>query len=218
MLARRWFSLSGVVPLAFFLLEHVWLNASAMRGQSAYVARTLALSRVPFLGVVELALVALPLAYHSGYGLWIMRAGIPRDAAPYGRRLSIANRSAAVVALAFIAWHLWEYRIPALRGALSPLSFYGLLAWRLSSVWYGLPLRAMLYVLGIAATAFHFAVSTWGWGVTSSLFVTDAQKKRAAWGLAVIGSLVCLVAAATVIPLATGMQSEPTLPVPPCGS
>jgi succinate dehydrogenase/fumarate reductase cytochrome b subunit len=160
-ISKRLFSLSGVVPLAFFLLEHTWVNASAMRGQSAYLAKLDSLARVPLLGVLEVALVLVPLAYHAFYGLWMMRQGIPSGAPPHGlRALTIANRGAAVLALVFIVWHFVEYRLPSLRGALSPQAFYGLLVWRLSSSWHGFPGRAMLYMIGLFATTFHFGVST----------------------------------------------------------
>jgi succinate dehydrogenase/fumarate reductase cytochrome b subunit (b558 family) len=216
-LARRLFSLSGVVPLGFFLLEHTWVNASALRGQTAYVANVEALARIPLLGIVEVALVFIPLAYHAAYGLWMMREGIPSGAPPHGMRaLSIANRCAATLALAFIVWHLFEYRVPSLRGVLSPEGFYSLLVWRLSSVWHGFPTRAMIYMVGIMATAFHFVVSGWSWAIASGLLSTRPQRVRAAWTAAVLGSVIVVTAASTVISLSTGVGFTPPAADAPC--
>lgn len=215
--ARRWFSLTGVIPLGFFLLEHVWMSAAALRGQSAYVAAVESLTHVPLLGVLELLLVILPLLYHAAYGLWTLRKGLAHEPGPLGRTLAITNRSAAVVTLLFIAWHVVEYRLPLLRGTLAPVSLYDRLVYRMSSIWHAFPVRAFAYLVGILATAFHFAASTWSWTVSSELVSTGLEKRRAAWGLGVIASLVFVTAAATVVSLATGWQLEPKLVVPPCG-
>lgn len=207
-LAKKLFSLAGIVPLAFFLIEHTWANASALNGQDAYVATALGLEHIPLLGVLEVALVFAPLAYHALYGLWMMRAGLPESAPPYGRRLAITNRVAAVAALAFIVWHFWEIRVQAWRG-LDPQAFYATLVWRLSSTWHGFPVRAVLYLLGITATVGHLAISAWGYGTTAGYFTTKRQKRRAAYACAAIGALLFVVSTSTVVSLATGLEFTP---------
>jgi succinate dehydrogenase/fumarate reductase cytochrome b subunit (b558 family) len=214
-IGRRLFSLSGVVPLGFFLLAHVWANASALRGQEAYVRTVDALVHVPLLVVLEIALVFLPLAYHAVYGVWLMRTGV--GDAPYGKRLAVTDRVAAVAALAFIVWHVYEYRFRAWRGGLDPHAFYATLAWRLSSTWHGFPVRAVLYLFGLTATVFHFAFGAFRFGVTSGFLATRRQKRRAAWGALVVGSLLFVVSSATVVSLATGLEfSSPPESSTPC--
>lgn len=214
-IGRRLMSLSGVVPLGFFLLAHTWANASALRGQDAYVRTVDALEHVPLIVVVEIALVWVPLAYHVIYGLWMMRAGIT-EPSPYSRRLAITNRVAAVVALAFIVWHVWEYRVAAARG-LDPRAFYATLAWRLSSTWHAFPVRAVLYLFGLAATVFHFALGAWSYGVTSGFLASKREKRRAAIGAIALGSLLFVFSSATVVSLATGLELESTPePSAPC--
>ena len=189
------------------------MNASALRGQLAYTEKMEALARVRLLGVLEVLLVWLPLGFHVVYGLAVvMREPIKTATLP--RTWALASRGASVVALAFIAWHVVEYRTP--HGALGPQGLYGMLVWRLSSVWHGFPVRATLYLLGILATSFHFAAGAWSFGVSSALLVTDAQKKRGAVWLGAVGSIVFLLAAATVVSLATGVQLEATIDAPPC--
>src|SRR5580765_2383482 len=141
-MGRKLFSLSGVLPLAFFLVEHIWANASALRGQDAYVSTIDSLARIPLLPLVEILLVFVPLTYHALYGLYMMREPV-KDEPPYGRTLALANRMAAIPAFAFIAWHFWETRVQAWRG-LDPHAFYATLVWRLSSTWHGFPVRAVL--------------------------------------------------------------------------
>ena len=127
---------------------------------------------------------------------------------PYGRRLATTNRVAAMAAFVFIAWHFWEIRVQAWRG-LDPSAFYATLAWRLSSTWHGFPVRAVLYILGVAATVSHLAISAWGYGVTSGFFATKRQKRRAGYACAGIGALLFVVATSTVVSLATGLEFSP---------
>ena len=214
---RRLFSLSAVVPLGFFLLEHTWQNALAMRGQAAYASKAEAFAGIPLLFVLEIALVFAPLGYHAIYGLMMMREGIPSDSPYKPRSLAIANRGAALVALAFIVWHVWEYRVQAWRHGVAPSALYTMLVWQLSATWHGIPARAALYLAGVLATTFHFAVSGWGYGVTSGVFATPLQRKRAAYGCLMVGSLLFVVSAGTVISLATGVQlSESETTDTPC--
>ncbi|HEY1960433.1 MAG TPA: succinate dehydrogenase [Polyangiaceae bacterium] len=203
-IGKRLFSFSGVIPLGFFLLAHTWANASALRGQEAYVHTVDALTHLPLLVVLEILLVWIPLAYHAIYGLWLLRTALPAQA-PYSRRLAVTNRVSAIVALAFIVWHVWAYRVAAARG-LDPHAFYATLAWHLSSTWHAFPVRAVLYLVGLAATIFHFALGAWGYGVTSGFLATKREKRRAAFGALALGTLLFVVSSATVVSLATGLE------------
>jgi succinate dehydrogenase/fumarate reductase cytochrome b subunit (b558 family) len=203
-MGRKLFSLSGVLPLAFFLVEHIWANASALRGQDAYVATIDSLARIPLLPLVELVLVFVPLVYHAFYGLYLMRENV-KDEPPYGRTLALANRIAAITAFAFITWHFWETRVQAWRG-LDPHAFYATLVWRLSSTWHGFPWRAVLYLLGVTASVAHLAISAWAYGITARWF----KPRRGAWACGTIGALLFLTSAATVVSLATGMEFTST--------
>jgi succinate dehydrogenase / fumarate reductase cytochrome b subunit len=216
-IARRVFSLSGVVPLGFFLVLHVWASASALRGQDAYVARVESLGRVPLAGVLEVAFVLLPLAFHAVYGVWFMRQPVvPRPEPLASRALAITDRVAAGLALVFIVWHFVEYRWPVLRGTTSARESYTLLVWRLSSTWHGFPARAMFMLLGALATVFHFVVGMFCWCVRTGLLVTRTQKVRAAWVFLSGGAVLFLVATSTVVSLATGMELASPPPSVPC--
>ena len=216
-IGRKLFSLSGALPLAFFLVEHTWANASALRGQDAYVATVDSLARIPLLPVVEVLLVFVPLAYHALYGVWMMRTPVA-DEPPYGRRLALTNRIAAIAAFAFIVWHFWETRVQAWRG-LDPHAFYATLAWRLSTTWHGFPVRAVLYLLGVTSAVAHLAISAWGFGINAGYFTTKLQKKRGAYACIGIGTLLFITSASTVISLATGLEfsgaAKPTAPCTP---
>jgi len=215
-LGKRLFSLSGIVPLGFFLVVHTWTNASAMRGQDAYVATVGSLARVPLLPLVEVLMVFLPLAFHAAYGTWMIATRAPMDASPLGPTLAKANRVSAALALVFVAWHVYETRVHAWRAGIAPDAFYSTLAWRLSSVSYGFPSRAAGYLLGVTATIAHLALGAYAYGVSSGWFPKADQKKRAAWGIGALGVLLFVTQVSTVISLATGSHFASASKTPEC--
>jgi succinate dehydrogenase/fumarate reductase cytochrome b subunit (b558 family) len=217
-LSRRLFSLSGILPLGFFLLEHTWANASALRGQDAYVATATSLARIPLLPIVEVLLVFAPLAFHAAYGAWMIasRASLSSAPSPLGASLARTSRVCAAIALVFIAWHFWETRVHAWRAGVAPEAFYATLAWRLSSVSHGFPTRAVLYLVGVTATVAHFALGAYAYGVTSGWFPKADQKKRAAWGIGAIGVMLFVASVSTVISLATGSHFTSAGKTPEC--
>jgi succinate dehydrogenase / fumarate reductase cytochrome b subunit len=115
---RRIHSLCGVVPLGFFLLEHLAVNATVLAGPSAYRRAVETLDRTPFLPVLELGLIALPLVIHSVIGVLLATeldaAGRP-DVTE--RRVAI-QRATGVLLLPYLIYHVWATRLSpeALKG------------------------------------------------------------------------------------------------------
>src|SRR6266542_2027857 len=68
---KRLHSLTGMIPLGAFLIEHLAVNAFALAGPPAFRHATGTLDRIPFLTALELALIAAPLAVHSVLGVLI---------------------------------------------------------------------------------------------------------------------------------------------------
>ena len=68
-LLRRLHSLSGVVPIGAFLLEHFISNAEAFKGPIAYGKQVEFLNSLPFVFLLELFFIWIPIAYHGLYGL-----------------------------------------------------------------------------------------------------------------------------------------------------
>jgi len=74
-LLRRLHSLSGIVPVGFFLIEHFVSNAFATRGPEAYRKQVELLSGFPFVFFLELFAIWLPIAFHALYGFYIWYRG-----------------------------------------------------------------------------------------------------------------------------------------------
>ena len=70
-LLRRLHSLSGIIPIGAFLLEHFISNSEAMKGAVAYNEQVKFLTGLPFVAVLEWGFIFLPLLYHALYGFYI---------------------------------------------------------------------------------------------------------------------------------------------------
>ena len=222
-LLRKLHSLSGVVPVGAFLVEHLWTNASALRGQQSFDDAVDHIQQIPALPLVELVTIVLPLLFHAGYGVVLLRESKPNVAEyPLGKNwLYVAQRITGVVTLAFVLWHLWEIRVQKWLFGLSSHGFFPLLTSHLSGTWLGVPWLALVYTLGVAAAVFHFANGLWGFAASWGLVTTRASMARVRIAGAALGVLLLLLGESTVLYFATGTTpfGEPTTTQPaPCGS
>src|ERR1700720_4058341 len=72
---RRLHSLTGIVPIGLFLIEHFVSNAFATKGPGAYTQQVEFLGSFPFVAGLELFGIWLPILYHSIYGFYIWGRG-----------------------------------------------------------------------------------------------------------------------------------------------
>jgi len=205
--ARKLFSLSGLVPVGAFVVLHVWTYAQALGGRGALEAAT---GKPASLGlVVEVFLIWVPLMYHAAYGLKVTAGGRPNLVSyPYPRNWSyFLGRLTGIVSLVFIVYHVSEYRLPLATGALLQDDIFPRLCASLSSTSAaGVPFVALMYLVGVAATSYHLAQGLSGfcfsWGVT----VTRRAQRLASAFAGIVGLAVFWLGASTVLYFATGAR------------
>jgi succinate dehydrogenase / fumarate reductase cytochrome b subunit len=192
---QRLHGLAGVYGLGVFLVGHLAVQASALGGASRYAA-TLGAIR-PWMSAIVDLFVLSALAVHVTLGARLLRSA-PPDARieRYGdHRLWVAQRMSAGVVLVFLVVHLAELRLQRLFFGVDASAMHTVLAARLSSTWAGVPWRALVYVIGVGAAAFHFQ---------SGLSAAIARGRRAVTiGL---GILLFVVGTVTVVGVATGTR------------
>src|SRR5579864_3163419 len=66
---RRLHSLSGIVPVGAFLVEHFISNAFATNGVDAYTAQVKFLTGLPFAKLLEVFGIYIPILFHGLYGI-----------------------------------------------------------------------------------------------------------------------------------------------------
>ncbi|HEY7573951.1 MAG TPA: hypothetical protein VIB08_02220 [Thermoanaerobaculia bacterium] len=183
---RRIHSLTGVVPLAAFLAFHLYVNSWAPQGAEAYNAAVRRLQQIPLLGLVEIACLLLPLAFHGLAGLFVI-ATVPvarEHPTRAGRRLAVGQRVTGVVLFGFILFHLWTARLVQLEDHES-LDLFHLMQSALANPW----IRA-LYFGGVVAATAHLGTGLYTFAGTWNLARTP--RARAAVAIVALGAFVTL--------------------------
>lgn len=165
---RRLHSLSGIVPIGFFLLEHFVSNAFATNGPVPYGDQVKFLTGIPFVEWVEAIFIWIPIAYHGFYGLYIWWRG-EANVTYYpwsGNWLYSAQRYTGILAFLYIGWHTYTMRF-------SGLHLIGNASMAFAKVQAEMqhPYAVAFYVVGIIAASWHFSYGIWlfcaKWGITA---------------------------------------------------
>lgn len=170
---RKLHQLSGIVPLGIFLLEHFYTNSKAMLGAEAFNQAVGDLQSIPYILLIEVFGIFIPLAYHALYGLVITIEWRPNNIAyPYPRNWFYSiQRITGIFLFFFILFHVLNFRFGLLPG-LNTVSVAHRpdLAFDIVSREFQMAPIFVLYVLGITATVWHLANGIWlflvDWGIT----------------------------------------------------
>lgn len=164
---RRLHSLLGVIPVGFFLLEHLYTNWHATKGAKAFIEQVESIWSLPFLLLLEIFFIFLPLLYHAIYGLYVAMQA-KNNVGNFGtfrNYMFMLQRITGVITLVFVAWHVWETRIQLAIYHFTPAE----LALHTAQLMKN-PVTLTLYVIGVIAAVFHFSNGMWSflvhWGVT----------------------------------------------------
>ena len=185
-LLRRLHSLTGIIPVGAFLLEHFLSNAFATKGPEAYTKQVELLTSFPFVVGLELFGIWLPILYHALYGFYIWYRG-DSNVAEYpwsGNWLYTSQRWTGAIAFIYIVYHTWHLRFTGIHLQSHPAAAFGKVQMELQS-----PLMVAFYVIGIVAACWHFSYGIWlfcaKWGITVG---TTARRRfgYACFALAVV--------------------------------
>jgi succinate dehydrogenase / fumarate reductase, cytochrome b subunit len=165
---RRLHSLSGIVPVGAFLVEHFISNAFATNGPQAYGDQVKFLTGLPFTIWLEIFGIYIPILYHALYGIYIWWRGESnvKDYPFAGNWMFTAQRYTGIVALAYMAWHTYTMRFTGVHlfGGGYIYSYYKVHHELLAAS------NVAFYVVGIIAASWHFAYGIWlfaaKWGLT----------------------------------------------------
>ena len=106
-------SLSGILPIGLFMVQHLIANSYALRGEGAYNTVVKVFGYLPFVAVLEITVIYLPILYHSIYGFYIAAYGQSNVGAySYGRNwLYFLQRVSGVIAFFYIGFHIYNTSI-----------------------------------------------------------------------------------------------------------
>jgi succinate dehydrogenase cytochrome b subunit len=178
-LLRKLHSLSGIVPIGAFLVEHLVSNFEALKGPAAYAAQVKFLNGLPFVRVLEWAFIFLPLLYHGLYGVYIAVRG-KSNVIYYpwsGNWMYQIQRWTGYIAFLYIVQHVWRQRFTGVMLPEHPGAAFHKVQVELSNPW-----MLAVYAIAIVATCWHFSYGVWlfaaKWGITPGV------KSRKRFGIA----------------------------------
>ncbi|MCZ8516818.1 succinate dehydrogenase cytochrome b558 subunit [Paenibacillus filicis] len=165
--SRKLHSLLGVIPVGFFLIEHLLTNYKAFSGgHGAFLDQVYWLHELPLVLFLEIFGIWLPLAYHAIYGLYVAYTA-RNNVSNYGyfrNQMFFLQRVTGVLTFLFVAWHFFQTRLQVALGL-----EVGEVGIRMHDIATN-PVYFVLYCIGIVSAVFHFSNGMWSflvsWGIT----------------------------------------------------
>ena len=186
-LLRKLHSLSGIVPIGAFLIEHLLSNFEALKGPVAYGAQVKFLNSLPLVRVLEWAFIFLPLAFHALYGVYIALRG-KSNVVYYpwaGNWMYTVQRWTGYVAFVYIIQHVMRQRFMGTSLPEHPYAAFHKVQVELSNPW-----MLAVYAIAMLAVCWHFSYGIWlfaaKWGITPGV----KSRKRFGYICLVIGVLL----------------------------
>lgn len=234
-LLRRLHSLTGVMPIGLFMITHLTTNSSIVwgtlnrakydgvhPGAATFQHEVNFIHSMPFLILIEIFGLWLPIAFHSILGVYYATTG-KGNTGQYRHQANwryTLQRVSGYVGVFFIFYHVatlrwgWTFLIPggtkwsadyaastmamALQGGAEGLTVAGFAV-------------SAFYMLGVSLLVFHLANGLWTAAITWGITVTPRAMRR--WGYACtgIGAGLMLAAWSAVIGFATLNPAEARL-------
>lgn len=191
-LLRKAHQLTGIVPLGAFFFVHMFTNSKAMNGAEVFNDAVADIHHLPFLLLIEIFGIFLPLTFHSVYGIFIsMEAKANAGVYGYARNwFYVFQRATGIFLFFFILFHLLHYRF-GLFGELgltriaiagNAQQAYDIVARDMRQVWV-----LIVYLVGVAATAWHLAYGVFLFAVDWGIVIGERAQKWALYACAAIG-------------------------------
>lgn len=209
-LLRRLHSLSGIIPVGAFLVEHFISNAFATNGWKAYADQVKFLTGLPFVLVLETVGIYIPILYHSLYGFYIWFRG-ESNVSDYpwaGNFMYATQRWTGAITFAYIVWHTYTMRFTGIHLITNSSAAFHKVQVELHHPW-----ALAFYVVGIIAASWHFGYGLFlfcaKWGIAVS-------EKSRQWVARAGIAIALLFIAIGLFTVRAFFRSDPAYTPPPC--
>jgi succinate dehydrogenase / fumarate reductase cytochrome b subunit len=173
---RRLHSLSGIVPVGAFLVEHFISNAFATRGPAAYTKQVQLLS-----------------SFLYGFYIWYRGESNISEYPWTGNWLYTSQRWTGAIAFFYMVWHTWHLRFTGVHLLSYPAAAFGKVQAEFQSPW-----AVAFYAVGILCASWHFAYGLWLFAAKWGIATGDGARRRFGYACVAIGLLFVLVGAVTM--------------------
>lgn len=169
---RRIHSLLGLLPIGLFFLEHIYSNAISLNGPQAYNEMVEKLMAMPFLPIIEVSVIAVPLLFHIilGVVIYLTSKNNVLQYRHFNNWRYFLQRLTGLIGVIYIAYHVWETRL------LSAINGQHVTYERMQEI---LNSTGMLwfYLIGAISLTFHFTNGLWTMGITWGLTVSPRAQR-----------------------------------------
>ncbi len=176
---HRIHSLTGVMPVGYYMAQHLTLNTFSIGGPDKFNGVIEFFEGMPkhFLLAMEVLMIWLPLLFHAVYGLFIIsRAENNYFTTKYKwsqNRMFFFQRLSGLLVFAFLIVHVCSTTVyKYATGNSEAIKF---------NAWHDKmhnPVWLLFYVVGIAAASYHLGYGLWNFCIRWGITVTDAAQIR----------------------------------------
>jgi len=192
---RRLHSLTGIVPVGVFLINHLLANSTAFLGEGHFNHHIELIHSLPWLVPIEIIFIFIPLAFHGGYGVLIALQGRSNVGQyPYmdNWRYSL-QRVTAWITVVFVLVHLLHFRfahwfgVMEYKDAIHTPGFFAFTQQGFLDLWLPTWLWLVIYSIGLTAAVYHFCNGIVTFCITWGITISDASRKRVSVAAAGVG-------------------------------
>lgn len=195
-LIRRLHSLTGIIPIGFFLIFHLVSNSMVLAPSEPPGAEfQRQVERIHELGALvvplEVTFIFLPLLFHGILGIQIWLTG-KSNTQYYGYGANVRytlQRVTGIIAFVFIFYHVWQMHWlgkPLGGGVFDAHEAASTTAGAIQSAWWVAP----FYFVGILCAVYHFANGIWTALITWGVTIRPASQRVSGYICATIGILL----------------------------
>ena len=193
-------SLTGILPIGAFLVIHICINSLRTVGVWPYQISIDAINNLPFLIVIEICFIYVPLIFHSVMGFYIARlAKINVHHYRYPRNgLYTLQRLSGAVVFVFLVYHVGTTFVPKVWEAKHHFEAAPFLIDILNKefqTWQGI----IIYTIGIVSATFHFSNGLWGFCVSWGILIGKNAQRNGAIVFTMIGLVLTFIGLATIL-------------------
>ena len=174
-------SLTGVVPVGYYMLQHLVLNTFSIAGPEKFDAVINFFEGIPkyVLFAMEVCMIWLPILFHSVYGIFITgRAKQNFIGTKYNwaeNRMYLLQRVSGIVIFLFLAFHVSTTTGKKYFTGDAEQIKYAAMHTYFTSFAY---IPFVIYLIGILASSYHLSYGVWNFCVRWGITVSDKAQKN----------------------------------------
>ena len=192
-------SLTGIAPIGVFLVVHLSLNSFRTVSVEQYRFSIDIINNLPFLLLIEIGLIYVPLLFHSAIGFYIICKGESNFLRyPYPRNgLYTLQRYTGGVVFVFLVYHIATTVVPKWTENKHLLDAGPFLIGLMNEEFHSWTGR-IIYIIGILSATFHFTNGLWGFCVSWGILNGRNSQRNGALAFTLVGIILIFLGLATV--------------------